>query len=126
MYLHEFYHNSKGQSHKSRFKRGTSTNWLKAVYDAIFPNDGRDYADWIEKAKSGRPLHQGKTQSNSSIAKALGEENPGLYYCVVNTIEDEIGDSYYVIKISPENIIIPHELQFLLDRFDQLMGLALE
>lgn len=126
MYLHEFYHNSKGQSHKSRFKRGTSTNWLKAVYDAIFPNDGRDYADWIEKAKSGRPLHQGKTQSNSSIAKALGEENPGLYYCVVNTIEDEIGDSYYDIKISPENIIIPHELQFLLDRFDQLMGLALE
>lgn len=123
MYLHEFFNNSKGGSSKTKFKKGKSEKWLKAVYEAIFPQDAREFSDWIGKVKEahGHPLNQGKSQSSKRIEEILDSQPSAIYFCSVNTKEDEIGDSYYDIKIPSEKIIIPKEMQFLIDEFDNLM-----
>ena len=125
MYLHEFFNNSKGCSSKAKFKRGKSEKWLKAVYEAIFPNDAREFSDWIGKVREtrGRPLNQGKSQSSKRIEEIFDSQSSAIYFCSVNTREDEIGDSFYDIKIPAEKITIPENMQFLIDEFNDLMGI---
>ena len=125
MYLHEFFNNSKGSSSKAKFKKGKSEKWLKAVYEAIFPHDARKFSDWIGKVKEthGHPLNQGKSQSSKLIEETLDSQSSAIYFCSINTKEDEIGDSFYDIKIPSEKISIPEDMQFLIDDFDDLMGL---
>ena len=125
MYLHEFFNNSKGSSSKAKFKKGKSEKWLKAVYEAIFPHDAREFSDWIGKVKEthGRPLNQGKSQSSKRIEEILASQSSAIYFCSVNTREDEIGDSFYDIKIPAEKITIPENMQFLIDEFNDLMGI---
>lgn len=124
MYIHEFFNNSKGNSAKARFRRGKSDKWLKAVYDAIFPFDAREFKEWIGMVneRRGHPLCQGKSQGNRLVVQTLDTQPSGAYYCTVKTKRDEISDSYYDINVSPREIIIPENLQFLLDDFDELMG----
>ena len=125
MYIHEFFNNSKGNSTRTKFKRGHSEQWLKAVYDTIFPLDAREFKDWIGKIKEthGRPLNQGKSQSVKLVEQTLDSQSSAIWFCVVNTREDEIGDSYYDISIAPDNIKIPSNMQFLIDEFSELMGI---
>lgn len=125
MYLHEFFNNSKGSSSKAKFKKGKSEKWLKAVYEAIFPHDAREFSDWIGKVKEthGRPLNQGKSQSCKRIEEILDSQPSAIYFCSVNTREDEIGDSFYDIKIPAEKITIPENMQFLIDEFNDLIGI---
>lgn len=125
MYLHEFFNNSKGYSSKTKFKKGKSEKWLKAVYETIFPHDPREFNDWIGKVKEahGRPLNQGKSQSTKRIEELLDSQSSAIYFCAINTREDEIGDSFYDIKIPSEKIIIPETMQFLIEEFEDLMGI---
>ena len=126
MYLHEFYNNSKGTSRNTKFKRGKSVKWLRAVYDSIFPHDAREFSEWIQKVEEahGRPLNQGKSQSTKVVEEAMKSQSSGIYYCTIKTKEDEIGDSYYDIKIEPDKITIPENMQFLLDEFYEMMNIT--
>lgn len=126
MYLHEFFNNSKGNSNLTRFKREHSEKWIQTVYETIFPHDVREFSEWIDKVRlgHGRPLNQGKSQSTKHIERILESEESSIYYCILNTKEDKIGDSYYEIRISPENISIPQNMQFLLDDFNDLMRIS--
>ena len=125
MYLHEFFNNSKGSSINTKFKMGKSDMWLKAVYETIFPNDARNFSDWIDKVKQnhGRPLNQGKSQLSKRIEDILDSQSSAIYFCSVNTMEDEFGDSFYDIKIPSKQITIPENMQFLIDEFGYLMDM---
>ena len=125
MYLHEFFNNSKGSSINTKFKKGKSDKWLKAVYETIFPNDARNFSDWIDKVKQnhGRPLNQGKSQLSKRIEDILVSQSSAIYFCSVNTMEDEFGDSFYDIKIPSKQITIPENMQFLIDEFGYLMDM---
>ncbi|MBR3093180.1 MAG: hypothetical protein IKG99_09180 [Bacteroidaceae bacterium] len=121
LYIHEFYNNSKGR--KSRFSRTRSRAWLKSAFNELFPSMDRSFDEWIEKIETakGRPLNQGKTQATKLIEDTLTEPQPdGIYYCILRTQEDEAGDSYYHIKVKPENIIVPQELSYLVDEFYEM------
>ena len=120
LYIHEFYNNSKGR--KSRFKRGSSRKWLKAAFEVLFPSMDRTFDEWIRNIETakGRPLNQGKTQAANLIEVALDTQPDGIYYCTLYTKEDEAHDSYYHIRIKPEQIIVPQELSFLIDDFYEM------
>jgi len=122
MYIHEFFNNSKGKF--SRLKKQSSRVWLKAVFETIFPNREREYKEWVGKieAKNGRPLNQGKTQANNLIKRTLEDEPKAVPSCVLNTNHDKLGDSFYHIDIKAENIIVPNELSFLVDKFYEMTG----
>ena len=121
LYIHEFYNNSKGR--KSRFSRTRSRAWLKAVFNELFPAMDKTFDEWIEKIEEtkGRPLNQGKTQATNLIEDTLTNQQPdGIYYSILRTQEDKAGDSYYDIRINPENIIVPQELSYLVDEFYEM------
>lgn len=125
MYLHEFHNNSKGNSHKAKFKSGKSEKWIKAVYQTFFPYAPREFRNWIDniKDKHGNPLNQGKSQLCKKIDELFRSQQSAIYFCSVTTREDEIGDSYYDIQIPAEKISIPENMQFLIDDFNELMGI---
>lgn len=125
MYIHEFIHNTKGKSAKTRFQRKNSQRWLKAVYDTLYPYEARDFNQWYRslETRKGSPLSQAKTQSDKQVEQALEPYPSAVYFCTTNTKEDKLGDSYYDIKIDPKRIIIPEEMQFLIDEFYDLVGL---
>ena len=122
MYIHEFYRNSRGR--KSRYNRAKSRVWLQAVYETVFPSRDRYFDEWIENVENhnGHPLNQGKAQATKLIDDTLMQSHPdGIYYCILNTKSDELGDTFYEIRISPENIIIPKEWAHLVDKFNEMM-----
>ena len=124
MYLHEFFNNSKGT--KSMFKRSKSHKWLEAVYNKIFPSTDKGFDNWIANVeeKSGRPINQGKTQASNAIERTLESRQPdGIYYCIMSTKKDRLGDSFYDIQIKSENIIVPEEMWALVDGFYDIMGM---
>jgi len=122
MYKHEFFNNSRGK--KSKFKRAKSRPWLKEVFNKIFPTRNRDFEEWIGKieATKGRPLNQGKTQANNSVADMLKCETEAMPHCLLKTKRDKAKDSFYHLNLRAEDIIIPQELQYLIDRFYELTG----
>lgn len=125
MYLHEFYNNTKGDSSKAKFKKLMSDKWLKAVYDSIYPFDARDFKEWIGKVRSGngRPMNQGKSQSSRQLEELFESHPSAIYYCTISTREDEVGDSFYDLKIPSNMITVPENMQFLIDDFEELMGI---
>lgn len=123
MYLHEFYNNHKGKS--TRFKRNKSANWLNAVFNCLFPYKQRDFDEWKMnvEAKKARPLNQGKSQIARQLEELFETQPNAIYFSIVNTREDDLGDSFYDVMIAPERIIIPDEMQFLINEFEDLMGI---
>ena len=122
MYIHEFFRNSKGR--KSRFNRNKSRVWIQAVYDVVFPFQNRGFDDWIEhvEGRKGHPLNQGKAQATKLIDDTLTDSHPdAIYYCILNTKSDQLGDTFYEIRIKPEHISIPKELAHLVDKFYEMM-----
>jgi hypothetical protein len=122
MYIHEFFNNSKGT--KSKFKRENSREWIQAIYRVLFANSDIDFDKWISNIinNNGRPLNQGKSQVNAKIDNALKDSQPnGIFYCILNTKKDSLSDSFYNMYLTPEDIIIPKELQFLIDQFEELV-----
>ena len=122
MYLHEFYNNGKGR--KCKFQRNRSKEWLEQVYHILFPTKNKDYDTWVAKIDKGRgrPLNQGKSQIIRKVQELLYEQQPdGIYYSMVNTLADENGDSYYSIRLEPDSIIVPKEMQPLLDMIDDII-----
>ena len=125
LYLHEFFNNSKGL--KSKFQRKKSMCWLEKVFYTIYPSMHPPFEDWMQKIQDeknpGRPLNQGKSQAVRKVQEALEEQPDGRYYCVIDTRSDANGDSYYNIRIKPENIMIPEKMQYLVDEFYDMMGI---
>jgi len=110
MYIHEFFNNSKGR--KSKYRRQQSQVWIHKVYDTIFPTSNREFSDWIGmiEERSGRPLNQGKSQTNRQV-KSLLESRPEVQgNCLIETLKDSLDDTFYHLSILPENIILPDEL----------------
>ena len=69
----------------------------------------------------GSRLHTVREKGSKLIEDTLTEPQPdGIYYCILRTQEDEAGDSYYHIKVKPENIIVPQELSYLDDEFYEM------
>lgn len=110
-YIHEIYNNSKGT--KSSYKREKSKPWLTALYNELLYLPETSFSKWADKVKEqhGRTVSQGKSNANSAVTEALGELNPALYYCLLTTKEDKLGDSYYTLNIDPDNIVIPHKIE---------------
>ena len=54
----------------------------------------------------------------------MESQSSGIYYCTIKTKEDEIGDSYYDIKIESDKITVPENMQFLLDEFYEMMNIT--
>lgn len=113
MYRHEFINNSRGLSPETEFTRETAKPWIKKIYEFLFKNDSCEFAKWYSKLEtnSGQPLNQGKSQINSKIKANLPKS--AVYFCQVNTKSDDLGDTYYDIQISPENIILPKEFVYI-------------
>lgn len=125
LYIHEFFNNSKGA--KCKFQRKTSNKWLEEVFYKIYPSMHPPFEDWMKKIQNaenpGRPLNQGKSQAARKVQEVLDGQPDGRYYCVIDTRSDDNGDSYYSIRIKPENIIISEEMQYLVDDFYDMVGI---
>ena len=125
LYLHEFFNNSKGT--KSKFQRKKSMPWLEEVFYTIYPSMQPPFEEWMQKIQDeknpGRPLNQGKSQAARKVQEALEGQPDGRYYCVIDTKSDSNGDSYYNIRIKPDNIMIPEKMQYLVDEFYDMMDI---
>ena len=101
--------------------------WLEKVFYTIYPSMHPPFEDWMQKIQDeknpGHPLNQGKSQAVRKVQEALEEQPDGRYYCVIDTRSDANGDSYYNIRIKPENIMIPEKMQYLVDEFYDMMGI---
>ena len=118
MYLHEFHNNSKGKN--SELKSSVTKKWLKDVYGVLFHGNSTDFDTWLKNIedKNGRPLNQGKSNSNQTIKKTLnGEPDAIIDYCIINTLKDEKGDTFYNLGIKRENIEIHEEMKRLVNSF---------
>ena len=114
LFIHELRNNHRGRN--SHFKKERSKYWLEAVYNAIYKDC--DFKTWLEKIQlDGRPLNQAKSQSTKLIEKILSNNPDSIYYSIINTQEDINGDTYYELKLKPDNIIIPKDMVFLVDDF---------
>lgn len=122
MYLHEFYHNGSGA--KCKFQRKHTKDWIQKVYETFYPSKTTNFDDWYNKINSSS-ISQGKSKATKQVETALETQPSAIYFCIINTSQDEFGYSFYNIKISSENIIIPSELQFLLDDLKGLMDLII-
>lgn len=127
MFSHDFYRVPRGRRHC-----GVSQEWLKRVYDMLFPVKSKDYRDWErslrnvpwssrlgrevcrEGAAWGHNLANGVSRVRSEIKKTLSGCMGALDLCSVSSDKDECGMSFYGLKIAPENIIIPKEFEGLL------------
>ena len=127
MFGHDFYRVPCGRRHC-----GASQEWLKSVYDMLFPAKSKDYRDWErslrnvswssqlgrevcrEGAAWGHNLANGVSRVRSEIKKTLNGCMNALDLCSVSSDKDECGMSFYGLKIAPENIIIPKEFEGLL------------
>lgn len=120
LYHHEF-HNSFMYNSKRRFTQRTSYNWLQSLYAIIEPTKKVDFGVWIAKFKrdNGRAIHQAISNIRRSISDTLNEETyAAIPYVVPTTSHDAIGDSFYMVKIDSDNIIVAEELRGLVDNFD--------
>ena len=116
LYLYELYNNSFSGAKQTREKLKP---WLMSVYNTIYPHANKSFDVWISGVDKnrGRPMHQGKSQLNTTIQSALSEMCEGMYYCVLNTQKDKNGNSYYSLNCSPEDIVLDNEMQQLYDNF---------
>ena len=118
LFIHELRNNNRGRN--SHFKKERSKYWLEAVYNAIYKDF--DFNTWLEKIQpDGRPLNQAKSQSTKLIEKILSNNPDSIYYSIINTQEDINGDTYYELKLKPDNIIIPKDMVFLVDDFHKII-----
>lgn len=107
-----------------------SQEWVKSVYDTLFPLNSKDYREWECNLRNAHwdtrlhkevdrggikhhPMSQGVSSVRSGIKAALAECAGVLDLLTVNTDKKE-GGSCYTLKLKPENIIIPEELEELL------------
>ena len=125
LYLHEFYNNSQGR--KSPYQLKSSRVWLKSVYNFLYRYESRPrpYEDWEKKNQDmndlGRPLHQGKGRLNDALRDALqGQPEYIVEKFLLNSVSKK-RDTYYDIKIRPQNIIVPEELKKLCGEFYGMM-----
>lgn len=119
LYHHEF-HNSFMYNSKRIFTQRTSYNWLQSLYAIIEPTKKVDFGVWIAKFKrdNGRAIHQAISNIRRSISDILNEDAyAAIPYVVPTTSHDAIGDSYYMVKIDSDNIIVAEELRDLVDNF---------
>lgn len=121
MYLHEFYNNGNGRNCK--FQRNRSKEWLERVFHILFPTMNEDYSIWVAKIDKGRghPLSQGISRARAMVQSRLGSRPDGIYYSMIDTLADENGDSYYGILLEPDSIIVPKEMQPLVDMIDDII-----
>lgn len=117
LYLHEFYDNNKGKNCK--FQRVTSKNWLNAAYDTIIPLAERtcDFKFWIKTVEDDPHTLSQAVQSKNIIRKLIPESSGASYYFEIQTANAKKRnlDSYYYVLLEPDEIIVPEEMQFLLN-----------
>lgn len=115
LYIHEFRNNKKGKDCK--FQKESSKNWFEKAYELIFPLGERtdDFKNWIKKVEtSHRPLSQAKSNAAVKIENLLPIDSGAEYFCKIET-EIKPLESYFYVLLEPDEIIVPKEMQFLLD-----------
>lgn len=106
--------------YRDKFYREDSRTrlWLQKVFEAIYPYREKNFNKWLERIKNndGHPLSQAKSQIVTKIKNALAGQADGIKnYCIVETKFNKYRNSYYDLKIHPDNIIVPQEWHSLID-----------
>lgn len=113
--------------------------WLRRVYNEVVvdqsiteeeDNDGNLKVIRIPKLRNfiyneveipDQDINQAKSQVDKNIVNRLRDNIDGcLYYCLLHNSEDRT--PYYFTRMSPDEIIVPRELQYLLDECSDPMG----
>ena len=116
LYLYELYNNSYvgGKQIRESIKP-----WLKSIYNTICTNTSKSFDSWYEglQAQKGKPMHQGKSQINTTIKSELTDMRSAIYYCSLNTIKDDTENSYYSLNCSADEIVLDNDMQQLLESY---------
>ena len=90
----------------------TKVQWMRIVYDTIFPSDATDFDSWYNRlCQNGhRGVNQGKSNCNSKISKALKSYIMAAKFCEIQSVKKD-DHTFYQIDIPSEKIIIPSELE---------------
>ena len=99
----------------SPIERHKDVIWLEQVYEILYPGAPADFDNWYldKKKNSCQFINQGKSEPVRQIKACLyGFEN-ALPFCIVETCKKE--PSYFYIDIPADCIIIPKEMEKLIN-----------
>lgn len=90
-----------------------SISWIKNIFDFLYPGDS--YEDWYKKMvgnpiKYGQRVYDTKGKINRAVMTAL-KQNPKYVPYLYMDVDDDAEACKYKLQLSPENIILPKELQ---------------
>lgn len=120
LYHHEF-NNTLVYKSKRKFTQRTSYKWLESLYEVVEPSRKVNFSVWISKFKNdkGRAIHQAMSNIRRAISDTMKEDTyAAIPYVSPTTSHDALGDGFYMVKIDADNIIVPKELQDLVDNFN--------
>lgn len=96
--------------------RHKDVKWLHQLYRVLCAGAEKEFDKWYKESKDARlrPISQGKSVANRIIKASLRHSPMANYYCLINDININKELLYY-INILPENIIVPKELESLIE-----------
>ena len=99
----------------SLIKRHKDVIWLKQVYEKLYPGAPVDFDNWYPdmQKNSCQFINQGKSESVRRIKACLYSFQDALPFCIVETCKKE--PSYFFIDIPADCIIIPKEMEELIN-----------
>ena len=125
LYLHELYRNSNGS--RSVYKREKTYKWLEQIFYAIFGKTSI-FDEWANpkrgnqsQPRTGHDFHQAKCAILSKFKEALSDHlASALDCCILQTADDEKGDSFYSFNCRPEDIILDETAENLKRAFENI------
>ena len=99
----------------SNIKRHKDVIWLEKVYEKLYPGSQDDFDKWYSEKKknSCQFINQGKSEAVRQIKDCLHDFQNALPFCIVETCKEE--PSHFFIDIPADCIIIPKEMEELID-----------
>ena len=99
----------------SPIKRHKDVIWLEQVYEKLYPGAPVDFDNWYSdmQKNSCQFINQGKSESVRRIKACLHGFENALPFCIVETCKQD--PSYFFIDIPSDCIIIPEEMEELID-----------